>query len=85
MRQLKELERLSDFSQSESALIRHGVAVAARIGAGDAIAVRGINQDRGRAAIDAEGAHPAHVVPANVGSSADQPTSNAIYVAKTTA
>ena len=44
-------------------LIRHSVAVAAGIGAGDAVAVRGIDQNRGRAAIDAEGAYPAHVVP----------------------
>ena len=45
-----------------SCLIGHRVAVPARIGAGDAVASCRIDQNRGRAAIDAEGAHPAYVV-----------------------
>src|ERR1700680_3192321 len=47
-------------------LIRHGVAVAARVGAGESIPARGIDDDRGRAARDRERLDPGDVVAARL-------------------
>src|SRR5258706_1490866 len=51
---------------SESELIRHGVAVAAGVGAGDAVAAGRLDQHRGGAAGDAERLDPGNVVAARL-------------------